>query len=69
MDEALYTFLEKRIGDKNITFYKKLSEVPQPKDLPHQDNKSFSSLMISLTRKIKVLYVNIFLERENQIMV
>ena len=22
MDEPLYTFLEKRIGDKNITFYK-----------------------------------------------
>jgi hypothetical protein len=39
MDEPLYTFLEKRIGDKNITFYKKLSEVPQPKDLPHQDKQ------------------------------
>jgi len=39
MQEPLYTFLEKQIGDKNITFYKKLSEVPQPKDLPHQDKQ------------------------------
>ena len=39
MHEPLYTFLEKQIGDKNITFYKKLSEVPQPKDLPHQDKQ------------------------------
>jgi hypothetical protein len=39
MQEALYTFLEKQIGDKNITFYKNLSEVPQPKDLPHQDRQ------------------------------
>ena len=39
MQESLYTFLEKQIGEKNITFYKKLSEVPQPKDLPHQDKQ------------------------------
>ena len=30
MDEPLYTFLEKWISDKNITFYKILFEVPQP---------------------------------------
>jgi GTPase SAR1 family protein len=33
MSEPLYEFLEKKIGDKNITFYKKLSELPLPEKL------------------------------------
>lgn len=39
MEEPLYTFLEKSIKSDNITFYKKLSDLPQPKDLPHGDKQ------------------------------
>ena len=37
--EPLYEFLEKKIGAKYITFYKKLSDLPQPNDIEHKDKQ------------------------------
>ncbi len=35
--EPLYEFLAKSIGDKNITFYTKLADLPLLNDFPHKD--------------------------------
>jgi len=35
--EPLYEFLEKKIGDKFIKFYTKLSDLPSPNDIEHKD--------------------------------
>ena len=37
--EPLYEFLAKSIGDKNITFYTKLADLPLPNDFPHKDKQ------------------------------
>ena len=37
--EPLYDFLAKSIGDKNITFYTKLADLPLPNDMPHKDKQ------------------------------
>ena len=37
--EPLYEFLQQKLKGKNITFYTKLSEVPQPNDLQFKDKQ------------------------------
>ena len=59
--EPLYEFLAKSIGDKNITFYTKLADLPLPSDFPHKDKQQLVVFDDQVNEKnqemIKELYI------------
>ena len=59
--EPLYEFLAKSIGDKNITFYTKLADLPLPNDFDHKDKQQLVVFDDQVTEKNQQSIAELFI--------